>query len=64
MTVYGLREARTMIAAERKAIAAGAARSTDPYTRGRRDALKILDEKIKERIDGYKPVTNPPASIR
>lgn len=64
MNLYGLREARAMIAEERKALAAEFPRSNDPYVRGQRDALKQLDEKIAERMKGYQPAPNPPASIR
>ena len=61
--LYGLRDARSLIAEERKALAAAYPRSTDPYVRGQRDALKAIDDRIKVRMDGYKPVSNPPASI-
>jgi len=54
MSYYGLREARTLIAAERKLIAADYPRSTDPYVRGMRDALKSLDNRIGMKLDEYK----------
>jgi hypothetical protein len=46
MENYGLRAVRKMIAAERQAIAAEYPRSSDPYVRGQRDALKRLDDAI------------------
>lgn len=62
--LYGLREARTLIAERRKVLATHHPRSDDPYVRGQRDALKALDDKIKARMEGYKPVNDPPASVR
>jgi hypothetical protein len=63
MRTYGLREVRSMIAEERKVLAKDHPRSSDPYVRGQRDALKRLDDQIVLRIKGYQDVANPPASI-
>jgi hypothetical protein len=51
MNLYGLREARSLIAADRKAIAAEFPRSKQPYVRGMRDALKALDNRIVLRME-------------
>lgn len=63
MKIYGLKEARRIIADERKALAKAMPRSQDPYTRGVRDALMALDEKIQARIKADQPVSGPPASV-
>lgn len=61
MLVYGLREARALIAAERKALAADHPRATDPYTRGQRDALKEIDRQLKVRIAELTTTPEPAA---
>lgn len=54
MNFYGLREARSLIAADRKSLATEFPRSQDPYIRGMRDALKALDNRIAMRMEAYK----------
>lgn len=54
MNFYGLREARGLIAADRKSIAKEFPRSKEPYVRGMRDALKALDNRIALRMEAYK----------
>ncbi len=63
MNIYGLREARKMIADERSTLARDFNRSTDPYICGQRDMLKRLDAAIVNRIKAYQPVSNPPAAV-
>jgi hypothetical protein len=52
--VYGLMEARRLIAADKRSIGKEFPRSNDPYVRGMRDALKALDDRIHMQIDEYK----------
>ncbi len=55
MSFYGLRSARSLIVQVRKEMAdARTRRSQDPYYRGYRDALKDLDSRIQQAMDGCK----------
>ena len=50
---YGLRVARSLIARMRKDMAADpmVRRSRDPFIRGQREALKILDARIQQTME-------------
>lgn len=62
MNFYGLREARQLIADERRIIAASSPRPNDPFTRGMRQALGTLDNRIKRRMEEYKKDPTAPKS--
>jgi len=46
----GLREAKKLAAAMKSELAAAYPRSQDPFIRGQREALKVLDDRLKARI--------------
>jgi len=57
LRIYGLRDAKKLIAEMRKELARDYPRSTDPFVRGERYALQEMADRIEEII---KEIANEP----